>query len=115
MKSEEAMIEYYSTPKDKKEKPEAPDPITFQQDPTVSWKQETLNKMETVFDNRYKFFDKASVDMVDSILNTDNCITVPGKLLALEITKQNQALTQEKGHWLMMAAAFVFIQPFLRG
>ena len=71
--------------------------------------------METAFNTRYKFFDKASVDMVDSILNTDNYVKVPGKTLALEITKQNQALTSDRGHWLMMAAAFVFVQPFLRG
>jgi len=59
----------------------------------MSWKQETLYMMETAFDNRYKFFDKASVEMVDSILNTEKCVKVPGKTLALEITKQNQALT----------------------
>jgi hypothetical protein len=75
----------------------------------MSWKQKNINVMETVFNNRYKFFDKASIDMVDSILNTENCIKVPGKTLALEITKQNQALTSDRGHWLMMAATFVFI------
>lgn len=65
--------------------------------------------METAFNNRYKFFDKASIDMVDCILNTDNYVKVPGKTIALEITKQNQCLTMERGHWLMMAAAFVFV------
>ena len=45
--------------------------------------------MEAAFNNRYKFFDKASVDMVESILDTDNCVEVSGRCLALEITKQN--------------------------
>jgi len=107
--SEEAMIEHYNTQQDNKEKVENPDPITYQWDPTVSLKQETVSMMETAFNNRYKFFDKASIEMVDSILNTDKCIKVPGKTIALEITKQNQSLTKEKGHWLMMAAAFVFV------
>ena len=71
--------------------------------------------MERAFNNKYKFFNKVSIDMTDSILNTENFIKVPGKTIALEITKQNQKLTSETGHWLMMAAAFVFVQPFIRG
>ena len=54
--------------------------------------------METVFNNRFKFFNKPSIDMVDSILNTDSSIKVPGKTLALEITKQNQALKSDGGN-----------------
>jgi hypothetical protein len=91
--SQEAMIEYYSTPLDKKAEAYVPDPITCQWDPSMSLKQETVLMMETAFNNRYKFFDKVAIEMVDSILNTDKCVNVPGKLIALEITKQNQSLT----------------------
>ena len=118
--SEEKMVAWYekdALDSDKERKAKLPyvKPVTWQWTEGMTWRQETLFMMETAFDNRYKFFDKASVVMVDSILNTDKCIKVPGKTLALEITKQNQALTNDKGHWLMMAAMFVFVQPFLRG
>lgn len=49
--------------------------------------------MQAAFNNRYKFFDKASINMVESILDTGNFVEVSGKNLALEITKQNQCLT----------------------
>ena len=71
--------------------------------------------METVFNNRFKFFNKPSIDMVDSILNTDSSIKVSGKTLALEITKQNQAVISDGAIKLILLSAFVPVLPILRG
>ena len=99
--NEDSMLKYYKAPQENEL--EVPEPITRKQDTSsFSWKQQGLNTMEKAFKSRYKFFDKAGVEMVDSILNTDNCIKVPGITIALEITKQNQSLTNKRAPWLFL-------------
>ena len=42
--------------------------------------------MEMLFGEQYKYDEKASVSIIENLLDSEEFITVPGKNIALEIT-----------------------------
>jgi hypothetical protein len=45
--------------------------------------------LQSTFNRHFKYVEEVSIENIDNILNLNEVITLPGKNLAMEITKQN--------------------------
>ena len=103
------MVDYYS--QSQNEEP-VEEEISTQWDPTLSYDEQSLNMMESVFNKRYKYEDKSALAIAGNMLNTAESVTISGKLVALEIIKSNQsAISYPK---LLINALIVVCIPIVR-